>query len=219
MEIYLPLQIKAYSYLKSIILNKQLVFGVVYSETKYAKEIGISRTPMRDAVQRLAQEGYIDLIPNKGFILHKMTLQDSIDIYQIRCAIEGFCCLQLAKGIQTEKVQKVIIKLEDSLKQQENVINGNNSIPEFTFFDNLFHQEIVNSLENETMNDIFNNYLHRIDTQTSKTLEYKDRMKDAYSEHKKIFDTIKNGDVDQIYFVTMEHLEKPKWIMSQMTDS
>lgn len=61
------LQAKAYEYLKESILRKELEFGVTYSETKLARELNISRTPMRDALHRLAQEGYIDIVPSKDF--------------------------------------------------------------------------------------------------------------------------------------------------------
>ncbi|MBQ2616513.1 MAG: GntR family transcriptional regulator, partial [Synergistaceae bacterium] len=58
-----PLQIRAYEALKDMILGGHFEKGEIYSETKVSKELEISRTPIRDAVQRLAQERYIDVIP------------------------------------------------------------------------------------------------------------------------------------------------------------
>jgi len=84
-----PLQIRAYESLKQMILEGQFTAGEIYSETKTSKELGLSRTPMRDAIQRLSQEGYIDVIPSKGFMLHEMTRRDLEDTYQVRCALEG----------------------------------------------------------------------------------------------------------------------------------
>ena len=65
----LPLNEQAYNYLQKLILENHFSYQEVYSETKLSKELGISRTPLRDAVHRLAQEGYIDIIPSKGFML------------------------------------------------------------------------------------------------------------------------------------------------------
>lgn len=61
----LPLNEQAYNYLQKLILENHFSYQEVYSETKLSKELGISRTPLRDAVHRLAQEGYIDIIPKE----------------------------------------------------------------------------------------------------------------------------------------------------------
>ena len=71
-----PLNEQAYHHLQNLITTNQLSYQKIYSETKLSKELGISRTPFRDAVHRLAQEGYIDIIPSKGFMLHQLTRQD-----------------------------------------------------------------------------------------------------------------------------------------------
>lgn len=71
-----PLNEQAYQHLQELIMQGLFTYNRIYSETKLSKELGISRTPFRDAVHRLAQEGYIDIIPSKGFMLHQLTHQD-----------------------------------------------------------------------------------------------------------------------------------------------
>ena len=68
-----PLQIKAYQHLRKMIDEELLVDDTIYSETKMAEQLGISRTPMRDALQRLEQEGFIEILPSRGFRLQKIT--------------------------------------------------------------------------------------------------------------------------------------------------
>ena len=75
---------QAYEHLKKMITEDQLSYQEIYSETKLAKELGISRTPFRDAIHRLVQEGYIDIIPSKGFRLHQLTQQDVTETFQVR---------------------------------------------------------------------------------------------------------------------------------------
>ena len=67
MKIMSSLQQEAYNYIKKLILTNQLDVNIMYSETKLSKELGISRTPMREALQCLSQDGYIDVVPSKGF--------------------------------------------------------------------------------------------------------------------------------------------------------
>uniref|UniRef100_UPI002618EAF5 GntR family transcriptional regulator n=1 Tax=Terrisporobacter sp. TaxID=1965305 RepID=UPI002618EAF5 len=101
------LQKYAYDFIKDMILSGKFLENEIYSETKLSKEIGISRTPMRESLQRLSQEGFIDILPSKGFRLHKFSEKEIIEIFQIRSAIEGYATFLLthqcktAKGIET----------------------------------------------------------------------------------------------------------------------
>ena len=85
------LQLEAYNYIKNLILTDQLDVDKMYSETKLSKEIGVSRTPMREALQCLSQDGYITIFPSKGFQIRQLNQKDMRETIQIRCAIEGFC--------------------------------------------------------------------------------------------------------------------------------
>ena len=96
----IPLNEQAYKHLQKLILENQLSYHEIYSETKLSKEIGISRTPFRDAIHRLAQEGYIDIIPNKGFMLHQLTKQDVNETFQVRSALESYCTFQICKDFE-----------------------------------------------------------------------------------------------------------------------
>lgn len=78
-----PLNEQAYQHLQMLIMTHKLSYDKIYSETKLSKELGISRTPFRDAIHRLAQEGYIDIIPSKGFTLHQLTSKDIIETFQV----------------------------------------------------------------------------------------------------------------------------------------
>ena len=72
------LQSKAYDYLKDLILNDKLEHGVIYSQKKVAEELGISKTPLRDAVLRLEQERYIDVYQAVKQHLSKMLMKYTI---------------------------------------------------------------------------------------------------------------------------------------------
>ena len=76
MENRSPLQIQAYDYLKNMILSGQLDPNVLYSETKLSAQIGVSRTPMREAIQCLSQDGYITVVPSKGFMIRTLYERD-----------------------------------------------------------------------------------------------------------------------------------------------
>lgn len=203
------LQQHAYEYLKESILSDKFNYNQIYSETKLAKEIGISRTPMRDALHRLNQEKLIDILPSKGFVLHKFTPTDVIEVFQMRCAIEGFCTVSLAKEFNTNKGIKYINELESILSAQKNILDTTKDIHKFVEYDTLFHSTIVEFVDNSEFNNIFNNYIYRIKKLASDSLSYPNRMESAFSEHYDIFNCIKNGDLENIYHVTISHMSAP----------
>lgn len=207
-----PLQAKAYEYIKNLILTDSFLYDTIYSETKIAKEIGVSRTPMRDALQRLAQERYIDTIPSKGFCIHQMTKQDIVETFQIRSAIEGYCTTQITKDYQEELSQKLFRKLDDLLEKQKNILEGTKDIPCFVEYDNQFHVEIVSSLNNQTFNELFGSYLFQIKRLAILSLGHPKRMEETVAEHAAILQAMKSGNLADIYSITMTHMETPKGI-------
>ena len=102
------LQMQAYDSIKNGILNGELEPGQLYSETKLSAKIGISRTPMREALQCLSQDGYITIIPSKGFMIRQLNEKDMKDSIQIRCAIEGFCTTVIASQTDTKEGKELL---------------------------------------------------------------------------------------------------------------
>ena len=204
------LQKYAYDYLKDMILSGKLIDNEIYSETKIAKEIGISRTPMRDALRHLSQEGFIDILPSKGFILHRLTEKDIMEILQIRCAIEGYATYLLTKQNKTEHGIKTINKLRNILKKQEDIISTSRNLVEFTEYDTLFHTTIVSFAENYAFNEMFDNYMYRIKKLAMDSLSHDGRLEETMKEHFNIFNCICEGNIEDMYNITLYHMESPK---------
>lgn len=213
MNFVLPLQLQTYETLKAMIVEGKLEPGRIYSETKVSQELGISRTPMRDAIQRLAQERYLDVIPSKGFCLHRMTEQDLLETCQVRCALEGFCVVQLAKDHETAKARRTIWTLEGLLRDQRSIFETTGSIPEFAQRDQEFHEQIVYFLDNATISASFDALHYQMRRQTVLSLEQEGRMEETIREHQAIVDHVKIGAVGRSYKAALAHLEKPKGII------
>ena len=201
------LQVQAYEYIKNMVLNGQMNFNEIYSETKVAKEMGISRTPVRDAIQYLSQERYIDIIPNKGFCLHKMQMQDFIDTNQIRTAIEGYCARQIAMEYQTEKAQQTFMVLENTINKQKEMMN---TLDDFFEADMLFHIAIVSHINNKELTNLFDSYMYRMRNLAIHSLKHEGRIQSAYQEHIEIFENMKKGDSIKAYESIVFHMESPR---------
>ena len=207
-----PLNEQAYQHLQNLIMDNQFSYHEIYSETKLAQELGISRTPFRDAIHRLAQEGYIDIIPNKGFMLHQLTKEDVNETFQIRSALESYCTMQICKESGSRKAGRLFKELTKIMEKMEKVMTSSHSIDEFCEFDFQFHTQIINYLENEQFSSIFATFMYRMKRLAKLSLSHSGRMENTYKEHMDILNAMKSGDVEHIYDITIQHMERPKGI-------
>lgn len=203
---------QAYEHLSTMIIENQLSYQKIYSETKLSKEIGISRTPFRDAVHRLAQEGYIDIIPSKGFRLHQLSEQDVMDTFQIRSALECYCCYEITKNYQSDASQSLFAKLENDTEKMKEIIQTTHSIEKFSEFDFDFHVKIIRYSENEQLISIYNTFFYRMKRLATLSLSHEGRMEQTYQEHLNILTAMKTGDLPHIYEITLEHMNTPRRI-------
>lgn len=203
------LQVEAYNYIKNLILSNKLDVDTMYSETKLAKEIGVSRTPMREALQCLSQDGYITIIPSKGFKIRQLNQKDMRETIQIRCAIEGFCTHAIASEINTKKAQRALNELEKTLELQKAAAEDEDEHEAFINYDHEFHLKLVNYINNDEVNHIFQRLMYLIKLTSKSALEVEGRVSGTVDEHIKYFECLKNGDGDSAYRILINHLMMP----------
>lgn len=207
-----PLNEQAFLHLKNMIVNNELSYQEIYSETKLSKELGISRTPFRDAIHRLAQEGYIDIIPSKGFRIHKLTKQDVDETFQVRSALECYCTFQIAKEAGTRKAKRLFKELDQVMEELTEILSTTQSIEDFCEYDFQFHNKIIDYLQNEQFTSVFAAFMYRMRKLAELSLAHKGRMQDTYDEHMAILTAMKEGDTMHIYEITLKHMDTPRGI-------
>lgn len=203
---------QAYEHLRSLITTSQLKYQNIYSETRLAKELGISRTPFRDAIHRLAQEGYIDIIPSRGFCLHQLTRKDVIETFQTRSALEAYSTAEIAKQHSSPKARCLFQQLHKLMDQMTEIEESTKSIPDFFRYDLEFHTAIIRYLNNQQFIDLFDRFLYRMQRLASLSLSHPGRMEDTCREHMAILHAMEAGDTRNIYEITLQHMEIPRQI-------
>ncbi|MGB4439459.1 MAG: GntR family transcriptional regulator [Sedimentibacter sp.] len=217
------LQEKAYEYLMEKIMDETFDNDEIYSEEKIAQELGISRTPVRAALQRLNHDNYIDIIPYRGFKLHQVTISDIVQSFQLRCSIEGYCSAYIAKQYKTEKAQRTLLELKDTFEKQKEIYEKHKDIykkhediyekredinlNEFLELDIKFHKIIVEFADNKTFNSIFNSYIGTIKFLARSY--YKSVMPITIDEHYNVYLNMANGDEFNSYKSLIKHMETP----------
>ncbi|MBQ9156198.1 MAG: GntR family transcriptional regulator [Eubacterium sp.] len=200
------LQAKAYEHLIGLIKDGKLKEGEFYSLNKMAQDIGVSRTPFRDAVLRLEQERYIDVFPSKGFTLHKMTEADIIGTYQIRNALEIYCFKQLSRQLNTERGQTYYKKLTGKVDSQVEIMRTTHDNEDFARKDYEFHRSVVQFVGNEAMLEIYRRFMYRIFWQTVTSFSREGRMEETVKEHVRMLEMIKDGKLRDLETLIDHHM-------------
>lgn len=203
------LQQQAYDTIKNSILSGEMEPNRLYSETKLSAQIGISRTPVREALQCLSQDGYITVIPSKGFMIRQLNDKDMKDSIEIRCAIEGFCTNMVASQINTEKGRRLLHSLEQSLSDMEKSLENGIQLERFIDSDHQFHLLLVNYLDNDEFNQIFQRLLYLIRLTSQDALSADGRIKGTLDEHRAYLEALKKGDGPKAYELMIHHLLMP----------
>ncbi|MEY8378256.1 GntR family transcriptional regulator [Lachnospiraceae bacterium 56-18] len=207
-----PLNKQAYQHLQKLIIQGEFEYNKIYSETKLSRELGISRTPFRDAVHRLAQEGYIDIIPSKGFMLHQLTRQDIDETFQVRSALECYCTLAITKAHKNRSVKKLLKELRMLTDILKEIMDSGGSIEEFCEYDFQYHTKIIDYSENRQFVSIFATFKYRMRKLAELSLAHEGRMQDTYEEHLAIVEAMENNDTEHIYEITLAHMNTARKI-------
>jgi DNA-binding GntR family transcriptional regulator len=194
---------KVYRILKERIIKGDLAQGSKFLEAKIAKQLGISRTPVREAMRELAAEGFVKISPNQGAVINNISIEDVQEVLQIRAVLEG-----LAAKLAATKITKGKIKeLESFNKNMEEFINKND-ILDFIKESEKFHELILDIYGNSRLIQIRKNLYDQIHRYRSISLNIPGRPKYALEEHKKITEALKQGDSAKADELSKIHIEK-----------
>ena len=148
--------IKAYDWIKEGIDSCRLKMGESLPETFLAREIGVSRTPVREALSVLEQDGYIKIVPKKGAFVSEISLEDVREIYDIRKLLEPFAALSAANRIPDGDIVKMTAdweELDRSFKRGEQV-----DLSRVADLDIQLHFAIANYATNKRISAILTTY-------------------------------------------------------------
>jgi len=215
--VYKTLNTSAYEYLREGILSGSIEPGRFYSENEISKKIGISRTPIRAALQQLQQNKLIEIVPNRGFTIYTMTKKDVSETYQIRAAIEGFAVRKLA-GDKSARKKRELKKLEALCAKQKSMLEKQLDVDRFTETDEEFHETLVDYLENDTLSDFFYNQMNKIYAICVNTIQIPERPVLIIKEHEAILEAIDSGNCDAAQSAINYHMEKIMEMMDRIID-
>jgi DNA-binding GntR family transcriptional regulator len=192
---------KVFNQLQNDILNGKYQLGDSLIETRLSEELGVSRTPIREALRQLELEGLVQSIPNKGAIVKGISAQDIQDIYTIRMMIEG-----LAARWATEKITpQELEELKDAIDLEE-FYTIKNDTDHLMQFDSKFHEIIFKASKSKPLMHTLSTFHHYV--QRARTISFSSpvRAKEVLEEHKAIYKAIAEGDASKAEKLTTDHV-------------
>ena len=198
----IPLQEFAYKKCQELIGSGELSPGNLYSESAMSKQLGISRTPLRTALQQLEREGLIIRLPQRGFYVYQFEEKDIEELFAIRKAIEGYAVEQIARE-----------KSEVDLKQAKKHLNAqmearqSDDYSEFIREDRKFHENLVKALNNKRLVAIYSDMRQSIELLGLRRFKMSSQRNQSITEHNAIIRAIENGDPLAAREAVYDHLD------------
>lgn len=161
-------------------------------EISIGEEMGVSRTPVREALRQLELEGLVKIVPNKGAYVTGISQKDVYDIYKIRSLLEGLCAAWATKNITEEQIDE----LEEILFLSEYHLNksGKGKAEQVSELDGKFHKVLYKASNSRIMDHVLSDFHKYVQMARTLSVGEKDRAEKSIAEHREILQAIKDKD-------------------------
>lgn len=173
-------------------------------EISIGEEMGVSRTPVREALRQLELEGLVTIIPNKGAYVKCITQKDVHDIYKIRSLLEGLCARWATDNIsdeQIEELEEIILLSEFHLQKK-----SEGKAAQVSELDGKFHKVLYEASNSRILEHVLSDFHKYVKMARTLSVGAKDRAQKSIEEHKGILEAIKNKDADQAEMLANQHI-------------
>ncbi|MHB1406021.1 MAG: GntR family transcriptional regulator [Desulfitobacteriaceae bacterium] len=209
-----PVTLDSYKPLREIVfeaMREAIIGGVLkpserLMEIQLAEEMGVSRTPVREAIRKLELEGFVVMIPRKGAYVAGVSHKDVADVFEIRAALEGLAAGLAAERItddEIEQMERVLLYKEGEERDLELIVKS----------DTDFHALVYKASRNQRLVQILENLREQIQRFRATSLAVPGRVRDAIEEHRAIVEALANHDVEKAQELANSHIVTAENVM------
>lgn len=216
---------RAYRHIRKKLLDGSVTPGARLSYGTIGKEIGISATPVREAVGQLASEGFVELVPQLGAVVRELTRDEAIELYELREALESYAAARAAERIGDRQLSELRENLEQSRILTEEVRKsgkakaGKAIAKKFHALDLSFHMTIIEASRNQRMLKVVgdSHILTRI-FQADRHSFSQEILDATLSEHSAIESAVRKGDGSAAREAMQRHIRNSLELTLDETD-
>ncbi len=206
----LPVNLDSYKPLRELVLEairEAIISGILkprerLMEIQLAEELGVSRTPIREALRNLEMEGFIVMVPRKGAYVADISFKDIADVFEVRAALEGLAAGLAAERItdeELEEMERLLVEKAEAIIKRD--------MKKLVEVDTRFHETIYQASRNERLAVIINNLREQIQRYRATSLAFPGRMKQSLEEHRNIVEAIQSRNIQLARQVAQGHIE------------
>jgi DNA-binding GntR family transcriptional regulator len=184
------------------ILSGNYTPGEELKEATLGKQLGVSRTPVREALRQLDLEGLVEIAPNRGAKVIGISRKDVEDIYHMRARLEGLAVRKAAEQIKEEELaelEEVILLSEFHVKKPES--------KQMVRLDGRFHEIMYRASGSRMLEHVLTDFLHYVKMARSHSVKTEHRAQESVKEHKRILEAIRQRDGDLAEQLANEHIQ------------
>jgi DNA-binding GntR family transcriptional regulator len=198
--------------LREAILEGDLAPGTRLREEEIARMFGVSRTPVREALQHLRSEELVELSPNQGVTVTKLSTDDILAIYLVRESLEGLTARLAAHRATPADGER----LREILREMEEVAAEGKDITLLSQINLRFHAEIRRIANNRYLDRFLSQVEHAVHRFGQTTYAYPGRAADSIEEHRAIVEAVLAGDPQRAEHLGSEHMREARRIRLRM---
>lgn len=202
MREYGSLSDKVYRYLRNGITEGRYQTGEALVELKIAEELGVSRTPVREAIKQLELEDLVTSLPNRGVLVKGFSTEDVNDAFTIRKLLEGQVAYWAAERIQEKELDRLqeIIELMDLYTRK-------NDTERLVSLDTQFHELLYEACQSRTLKNVLTSLHQNIRRARQSSLTSPERAIASLSEHRQIYDALVRRDAAAAKMCIERHIQ------------
>ena len=197
-----PLHVQVAERLRVAIDSGELAPGTRLNEVELCNEMGVSRTPLREAIRSLATEGLVELQPNRGAIVSVVSSEDVTEILPIMASLEGLGGRLAAVNMKSEKILQV-----RNIHNQMIIHYRNGAVDDYFETNRLIHELITEGSGNQTLVDTINNLSAKVRRARFSAHMTQESWAKAVAEHEEMIEALESRDSNRLESVLIQHIE------------
>lgn len=205
-----PIKLDSYKPLRELVCEtiRQAIIDGTFSpgerlmEIQMADEMGVSRTPVREAIRKLELEGFVVMIPRRGTYVADISIRDITEIYEIRTSLDV-----LAAGLAAERITDDELETLNRLLVEIGQHIADNNMEKIVEIDTAFHDILYQASRNERLCSIINNLREQLTGIRGRSMSYPGRLVETMDEHRSLVDCIAARNVEAAQNAARVHIE------------
>lgn len=205
-----PIKLDSYKPLRELVCEniRQAIIDGTFSpgerlmEIQLADEMGVSRTPVREAIRKLELEGFVVMIPRRGTYVADISIKDITEIYEIRTCLDV-----LAAGLAAERITDEELETLNGYLLEIGQHVANMDMEKIVAVDTAFHDVLYTASRNERLRSIINNLREQMTSIRGRSMSYPGRLIETMDEHRILVDSIASRNVERAQHAARVHIE------------